>query len=95
MSEKRYIFIDLYEKNNNIYLEIKDNERGIDTLVKKNIFDEHYSSKINKQAAGVGLYLTKLIIEKHMKGTLLVENKEFLYKNEHFYGALFTIKLQG
>ena len=84
ISEKRYIFIDLFEEENNkICLNIKDNGRGID------------SSNINNEASGVGLFLTKLIIEKHMKGSLSVENKEFSYQDKHFYGAFFTINLPG
>ncbi|APW66259.1 hypothetical protein LPB137_10575 [Poseidonibacter parvus] len=96
MSEQRYIFIDLFEEENNqITLHIKDNGRGVDSSFKKSIFEEHYSSNKKKEASGVGLYLTKLIIEKHMKGSLCVKNKEFVYRDKHYFGAFFTINLPG
>ena len=93
MSEKKYIFINLYEEANNIYINIKDNGRGFDPLLEKSIFEEHYSKNANKESFGIGLYLTKLIIEKHMKGSLSIENKEFTYENNHYLGSLFKIKL--
>jgi signal transduction histidine kinase len=95
MSQSRYIFLDLNEQNNLISLSIKDNGKGIDPLMQKNIFEQRYTKKENKEASGVGLFLTKLIIEKHMKGSLFVENKEYSYKNEDCTGAVFTISLEG
>lgn len=93
MSEIRYIFIDLSKKNNTISLNIKDNAKGIDSLVEKNIFDQKYTNKENKEASGVGLFLTKLIIEKHMKGSLGVKNIEYRYEDKDYKGVVFTINL--
>jgi signal transduction histidine kinase len=95
MAEKRYIFIDLYEKDNLIFLHIKDNAKGIDSLLKKNIFEQKHRNEEDKESQGVGLFLTKLIIEKHMKGTLSVENKSYNYKDKDYSGAVFTINLAG
>jgi len=94
-SENRYVFIDLYEKDNLIYLNIKDNGKGIDSLMQKNIFEQKYTNKKHEESSGIGLFLTKLIIEKHMKGSLSVENKEYIYKGEDYFGAVFTINLAG
>ena len=95
MTEPRYIFLDLYEKSNNIFLKIKDNAKGIAPLIEKNIFEQRYRSKEDNKASGVGLFLSKLIIEKHMKGTLSVKNEEYSYKGKDYKGAVFTIHLAG
>jgi signal transduction histidine kinase len=95
ISEEKYIFIDLYEKNNVISLDIKDNGKGIDASIQNNIFEQRYINKDNKEASSIGLFLTKLIIEKHMKGSLSVKNKEYSYEGKDYTGAVFTINLAG
>jgi two-component system, NtrC family, C4-dicarboxylate transport sensor histidine kinase DctB len=92
-NEVRYIFIDLKEKNNIISLKIKDNAKGIDPSIKENIFEQKYINKENHKESGIGLFLTKLIIEKHMKGTISVENSTYSYKDKSYTGAVFTINL--
>jgi len=93
MGETRYIFIDLEEKNKIISLKIKDNAKGIDSSLKENIFEQRSKNKDNHEDTGIRLFLTKLIIEKHMKGTISVENSDYSYKDKNYTGAVFTINL--
>ena len=95
ISEPRYIFIDLQDKNKEIFLNIKDNAKGLDSSLKENIFEQRYINKENKEDSGIGLFLTKLIIEKHMKGTISVENTDYSYEDKNYTGAVFTINLEG
>ena len=95
IDKPRYIFIDLKERNNLISLNIKDNGKGLDNSIKENIFEQRYRNKENTQDSGVGLFLTKLIIEKHMKGTIDVKNTDYSYEGKNYTGALFTINLEG
>ncbi len=95
ISEPRYIFIDLQEEQMEISLSIKDNAKGLDASLKENIFEQRYINKENKEDSGVGLFLTKLIIEKHMKGTISVENTDYSYEGKNYTGAIFTINLEG
>jgi signal transduction histidine kinase len=37
----------------------------------KKVFDPYFTTK--EDSMGLGLYMTKMIIEKHMKGTIEVE----------------------
>lgn len=81
--KNRNIFIKLFNKDEFLYITIEDNAGGIDEKNIKKIFDPYYSTK--KDGHGIGLYMSKMIIEDKMQGIIYVENK-----ND---GAFFTIKL--
>lgn len=67
----------------NIHIIILDNGGGISKELMPKIFDPYFTTK--DKGSGIGLYMSKVIIENHMGGLLAVKNK-----NE---GALFTIML--
>ena len=54
---------------------IEDNARGIPENIINRIFEPYFSTKSNV-GTGLGLYISKLIIEKYMNGKLTVENTE-------------------
>ncbi len=90
---KRYIFIDIYKKDNNVIIEIKDNANGIDDQVIKRVFEPYYTTKDKNQGTGIGLYMSQEIISRHMKGTLTVENTTYDYNGMSYTGAFFSITL--
>ncbi|MDH5464362.1 MAG: ATP-binding protein [Thiovulaceae bacterium] len=51
------------------------------------VFEPYFTTKKNLNGTGLGLYMSKVIIEKHCLGTLEVKNKE--------EGACFLITLLG
>jgi len=81
-----YIKIKTYQDDHFYILEISDNGGGIDEDIKDKIFDPYFSTKTEKNGTGLGLYMSKTIIEEHCNGTLDI-------KNTHD-GALFTIKIE-
>jgi len=78
------IIIKLYMKNDKSVLEIEDNAGGIPLEPKEKVFEPFFTYK-KKNGTGIGLFMSKLIIENSMNGKLKVENK-----NE---GACFSILL--
>ena len=70
---------------NNVIINIKDNAGGIDESIIHKIFDIYFSTKRTKGGSGLGLYMSKLIIERKALGTLSVSNTK--------QGASFTIVL--
>lgn len=81
-----HIKITLESDEKTIRLIIQDNGGGIKIEPIDKIFEPYVSTKEQNEGTGIGLYMSKLIIEKSMKGTLDVRNE-----NE---GAIFTIALE-
>ena len=78
------IIINIDQNEKHIYCEIMDNGGGIDEKYLDKIFEPYFTTK-DVNGTGIGLYISKEIIHKHMKGTLHAENS--------VKGAKFTISI--
>jgi len=66
------INVEICESKKEILLIISDNASGIDKNIVDKIFEPYFTTK--KNGMGIGLYMSKVIIEQHMKGKLEVKN---------------------
>lgn len=78
-----YILIKAYNDKQKKVLLIEDNAQGIKFSPIEKIFEPYVSSKHPKIGTGIGLYMTKTIIEKNNHAAIDVKNMD--------KGALFTI----
>jgi len=92
--EEKYIFVDMYKSESSIFIEIKDNAKGIEEEVLHKVFKPYFTTKYDDEGTGIGLYMSKEIIEEHMDGKLSVKNSEYEYNNIKYKGASFIIELK-
>ena len=74
-----------------IEIKICDNAGGIPKHIIKKVFDAYFTTKAEDKGTGIGLYMSKEMIKKHMNGSITVENKIFTHENKEYMGAEFTI----
>jgi len=91
----KYIFIDVHKIDDEIIISIKDNAGGIKIKNINKIFEAYFSTKLDSNGTGVGLYMTKNIIQKQLNGTIEVQNSSFEYESKSFFGANFIIKIKS
>ncbi len=82
-TEGRTIWIRIYEDAGQACIEIEDNAGGIPEAIIEKVFDPYFTTKEEGKGTGIGLYMSKMIIENNMKGALRIQNNE--------QGAQFTI----
>ena len=92
-SAKKCIFIDSYKKDDEYIIKIKDNAGGIPKEIIGKIFEQHFTTKSDVDGTGIGLFMSKEIIEKNIKGKISAYNEEFEYEGNIYKGAVFEIIL--
>ncbi|HRF58195.1 MAG TPA: HAMP domain-containing sensor histidine kinase, partial [Campylobacterales bacterium] len=84
-TKQRRIVVTISETEKFGKLTIEDSAGGISKEVIDRIFEPYFTTKPEGKGTGIGLYMSKTIVETNMKGRLTVHNKDD--------GAVFTIKI--
>jgi signal transduction histidine kinase len=72
--ETRRIELETSVEDEKILLRITDTAGGIADKDLGKIFDSHFTTKEKHEGTGIGLHMSKLIIENDMNGTIVAEN---------------------
>jgi len=68
------VHIEIFSESKNAVVTIADNAGGIPEDIINKVFDPYFTTKGPQQGTGVGLFMSKAIIEKNMGGRLTVRN---------------------
>jgi signal transduction histidine kinase len=95
--EKRVVLLNVIKKQIDdkdcIKINIQDSAGGIPKDVMPKIFDPYFTTKHQSQGTGIGLYMTRDIIVKHLDGDKKVSNDDFEIENTKLRGANFCITI--
>ena len=69
-----YVKIDIKKYENEIVVSIFNNCGNIQNSIIDRVFEPYFTTKFENQGTGIGLYMSKIIIEKNMKGSIEVKN---------------------
>jgi len=72
--EPKIVIATLLSKDHAV-IRIYDNGGGIPDDIAKQIFEPYFSTKSDKLGTGLGLYMSKMIMEEHHNGTLSMQNQ--------------------
>jgi len=87
ISEKKIVITTHKVESDKLKIVIRDNAGGIPLEIMDKIFDPYFSTKEEKNGTGLGLYMSKMIIQKQIKGSIDVCNDSA--------GAMFVIHMPG
>jgi len=89
----KYIIIDLYLKDETVYIVVKDNGKGIEQSNISKVFEPYFTTKHKKQGIGLGLTNVYNNIVTNLDGKIKVENIRFEYDQKEHQGVQVMISL--
>lgn len=74
--EEKKIFLYISSLDGKLTMTILDSGGGVDEKYLPKLFDAYFTTKDEQTGTGLGLYISKVIIEKNFKGSINAVNKE-------------------
>lgn len=68
------LFMDRTDQS--VIMTVEDNGKGIPENILEKVFDPYFTTKHESQGTGLGLYMSKMIIEKNMDGIISLKNHD-------------------
>ncbi len=78
------------ELNGKVVVEISDNAGGVDEAILERVFEPYFTTKGPDKGTGIGLYMSKTILQKSFGGDMKIEN---IYDGNKRIGAKCTITI--
>ena len=66
------IRIHLFKEGEKKVITVRDNAGGIPDSIREKLFEPYFTTK--ETGTGIGLYISKIIIEKRLKGSIVARN---------------------
>lgn len=77
IKNEKFIVISAFKnEEGKVVIIVEDSGDGIDESVLPHLFEPYFSTKESGVGTGLGLYMTKMIIETHMQGSIRVSNAQ-------------------
>ncbi len=87
------VLIDVKRKNDIQQINFIDNAGGIKEEIMEKIFDPYFTTKHQSVGTGIGLFMSRQIIQKQMKGEMNATNIELNFDHNSYKCAKFEILL--
>jgi two-component system CheB/CheR fusion protein len=72
----KQITVSVNDQGDKVAISVCDNGEGIPDAIVSRIFDAYFTTKEDDQGTGIGLYMSRMIVEQHLEGTLRLEQGE-------------------
>ena len=92
--QDKNVLIKVQREEKNILISVYDNAGGIPENIKLKIFEPYFTTKHKSQGTGIGLFMSKRIIEQHYHGSLRAKNDNFFIDDKKYFGASFNVRIK-
>ncbi|MFK2821871.1 sensor histidine kinase [Arcobacter sp. YIC-80] len=72
--DNKLIQINIFSNKKEIKIDFIDNAGGINENISNSLFEPYVTTKEDLNGSGLGLYMSKIIIEQNMKGSIIAKN---------------------
>jgi signal transduction histidine kinase len=92
-NDDKFIFIDVFKKEDKINIIIKDNGKGIESDIIDKVFEPYFTTKHQSVGVGLSLFIVYNIITSYFDGSIEVSNESYSYNDIQYKGAKFHIEI--
>jgi C4-dicarboxylate-specific signal transduction histidine kinase len=88
----KVILVYMTQRAHQISIFISDNAGGVDDTILSRIFEPYFSTKEVGKGTGIGLYMSKLIMQRSFDGDIDIKN---IYEDSRTVGAEFVLTINN